>query len=61
MIVQNFPLSGTIWRETSGLCVTEFEDGCYLNEKNVDELNIVYQNTHVVGGHDSLFYTPVKI
>lgn len=22
---------------------------------------VVYQNTHIVGGSDSLFYTPVKI
>ncbi len=41
--------------------VTDYEDVRQLIENNADGLNMVYQNTHVIGGHDSLFYTPVTI
>ncbi len=34
----------------------------YLSAKvNCDHLEVIYQNIHVVGGRDSLFYMPVKI
>ncbi len=34
----------------------------YLSAKvNCDHSEVIYQNIHVVGGRDSLFYTPVKI
>lgn len=48
-------------------CNSQAIDDCeaqnaYLSAKGqCDQTEVIYQNTNVVGGQDSLFYTPVKI
>ncbi len=54
-------MGGSTGHSCNSQVVTDYEDVRQLIENNADGLNMVYQNTHVIGGEDSLFYSPVTI
>ncbi len=54
-------MGGSTGHYCNSQVVTDYEDVRQSIENNADGLNMVYQNTHVIGGQDSLFYTPVTI
>ncbi len=54
-------MGGSTGHSCNSQVVTDYEDVRQSIENNADGLNMVYQNTHVIGGQGSLFYTPVTI